>query len=241
MRGGKQKVKKGELSFGGDARDYVLTTMNQRTLWALAGALSLAQAPVASLKAAPVGQPAKTIAVHQFPKEAKLVDQVVVPVPSEVFAVLDKLGKPSWPEVLRPQKSMAAPTGSKEQVSLMLGVVIAEGFIAVEAENSEEVKNIGNSVRSLAKAIGVERAVRGRANSIVEFADKRRWMEVRKELDLALADVRQATREADCKAVCVKCNSGDVAYLYQPTNSYWHSGWGVCEANALRAQAGETK
>lgn len=175
--------------------------MNQRTLWALAGALSLAQAPVASLKAAPVAQPAKTIAVHQFPKEAKLVDQVVVPVPSEVFAVLDKLGKPSWPEVLRPQKSMAAPTGGKEQVSLMLGVVIAEGFIAVEAENAEEVKNIGNSVRSLAKAIGVERAVRSRANSIVEFAEKRRWTEVRKELDLALADVRHAMIELNSESL----------------------------------------
>jgi hypothetical protein len=196
-----EKLKKGELSFCSDAREYKFTTMNQRTFWALAGALSLAQAHVALLKAAPAAQPAKTIAVHQFPKEAKLVDQVVVPVPSEVFAVLDKLGKPSWPEVLRPQKSMAAPTGSKEQVSLMLGVVIAEGFIAVEAENSEEVKNIGNSVRSLAKAIGVERAVRGRANSIVEFADKRRWMEVRKELDLALADVRQAMIELNSESL----------------------------------------
>jgi hypothetical protein len=175
--------------------------MNQSTLWALTGALLLAQAPVSPLKAAPSGQPAKTIAVHQFPKEAKLVDQVVVPVPSEVFAVLDKLGKPSWPEVLRPQKSMAAPTGGKEQVSLMLGVVIAEGFIAVEAENSEEVKNIGNSVRSLAKAIGVEKAVRNRANSIVEFADKRRWTEVRKELDLALADVRQAMIELNSESL----------------------------------------
>jgi hypothetical protein len=175
--------------------------MNLSTLWALTGALLLVQAPVSPLTAAPAGQPAKTIAVHNFPKEAKLVDQVVVPVPSEVFAVLDKLGKPSWPEVLRPQKSMAAPTGGKEQVSLMLGVVIAEGFIAVEAENSEEVKNIGNSVRSLAKAIGVEKAVRNRANSIVEFADKRRWTEVRKELDLALADVRQAMIELNSESL----------------------------------------
>lgn len=190
-----------ELSFGADRRESQTTIMNLSNLWALTGALLLVQAPVSPLTAAPAGQPAKTIAVHNFPKEAKLVDQVVVPVPSEVFAVLDKLGKPSWPEVLRPQKSMAAPAGGKEQVSLMLGVVIAEGFIAVEAENSEEVKNIGNSVRSLAKAIGVEKAVRNRANSIVEFADKRRWTEVRKELDLALADVRQAMIELNSESL----------------------------------------
>lgn len=175
--------------------------MNQRTFRALAGALLLAQGHFAGPGEALAAQPAKTIPVPQFPKEAKLVDQVVVPVPSEVFAVLDKLGKPSWPEVLRPQKSVAAPVGGKEQVSLLLGVVIAEGFIAVEAENSEEVKNIGNSVRTLAKAIGVEKAVRSRANSIVEFADKRRWTEVRKELDLALSDVRQAMIELNSESL----------------------------------------
>lgn len=141
--------------------------------------------------------PAQTIDVSQFPKETKMVDQVVVPVPSEVFAVLDKMGKPNWTEVLRPLKSVVAPVGGKEQISLRLGSVIAEGFIAVEAENAEQVKHIGNSVRSLAKAIGVEKAVNRRASSIVEYAEKRRWTEVRKELDLALKEVRDAMLELD--------------------------------------------
>ncbi len=169
--------------------------MNERTLCALASALTLATAT------GHAATPAKSISVSQFPKEAKLVEQVIVPVPSEVFAVLDKLGKPNWPEVLRSQKNLATPTGGKEQISLMLGVVIAEGFVAVEAENGDEVKNIGNSVRSLSKAIGVEKAVSRRANSIVEFADKRRWAEVRKELDLALTDVRQAMMELNSESL----------------------------------------
>ncbi|RFC41802.1 MAG: hypothetical protein DVB28_002180 [Verrucomicrobia bacterium] len=169
--------------------------MNERILCALAGAMTLAGAATSS------AVPAKTIAVNQFPKEAQLVERVLVPVPSEVFSVLDKLGKPNWPDVLRPQKGLATPAGGKEQISLMLGVVIAEGFIAVEAENGEEVKNIGNSVRSLAKAIGVEKAVSRRANSIVEYAEKKRWAEVRKELDLALTDVRQAMMELNSESL----------------------------------------
>ena len=140
-------------------------------------------------------QPAKSIVLKEFPKATNLVDQVVVPVPSEVFSALDKLGKQGWAEVVRPQKGVASPSGGKEQISLLLGIVIADGFVAVEAENAEEVKAIGNSVRTLAKTIGVEKAVSRRANSIVEFAEKRRWVEVRKELDLALADVRQAMQE----------------------------------------------
>ena len=185
---GRQRLR---LSFCTDRGCFLTTIMNYRFLCALAGAVTLCDP---GAYAAP---PAQHIDVSQFPKEVKLVEQVVVPVPSEVFAVLDKLGKPNWPEVLRPLKGVATPSGGKEQISLMLGSIIAEGFIAVEAENVEEVKHIGNSVRSLAKAIGVEKAVNRRANSIVEYADKKRWAEVRKELDLALKDVREAMLELD--------------------------------------------
>jgi hypothetical protein len=47
----------------------------------------------------------------------------------------------------------------------------------------------------------VEKAVSRRANSIVEYAEKKRWAEVRKELDLALADVRQAMIELNSESL----------------------------------------
>ncbi|NBV85581.1 MAG: hypothetical protein EBS01_04810 [Verrucomicrobia bacterium] len=188
--------------------------MKHRSQCAQSGAVPAARRPIAAKLALslvfcasclPVAahgsQPAKSISLNAYPKGTNLVEQVVVPVPSEVFSVLDKLGKPAWAEVVRPQKSVASPSGGKEQISLLLGIVIADGFVAVEAENADEVKAIGNSVRTLAKTIGVERAVSRRANSIAEFADKRRWVEVRKELDLALSDVRQAMEELNSEAL----------------------------------------
>lgn len=123
----------------------------------------------------------------------QMIDEVVVPVPNEVFRVLDKLGKPNWNEVLRPMRGVAkAPSGGAEQTSLLLGTVIAEGFIAVEAENAEEVKKIGKSVLNLSRAINVEKAVQRRSQSIIDAADGKDWNKVRVELDGALADVRQA-------------------------------------------------
>ena len=191
-----------------------LKIMKQRFLCARNGAASATKMPAAAKLALNVclscaslstallaNQPAKNIALKEFPKATNLVEQVVVPVPSEVFSALDKLGKQGWAEVVRPQKGVAAPSGGKEQISLLLGIVIADGFVAVEAENAEEVKAIGNSVRTLAKTIGVEKAVSRRANSIVEFAEKRRWVEVRKELDLALSDVRQAMQELNSESL----------------------------------------
>jgi hypothetical protein len=83
----------------------------------------------------------------------------------------------------------------REQTALLLGTVIAEGFIAVEATNAEEVKRIGRSVQNLSKAIGVEKAAYPRSKAIIDAADKHDWKNVRHELDLALGDVKQAMTE----------------------------------------------
>lgn len=137
-------------------------------------------------------QPPKKIDVSQLPKQAQMIDEVVVPVPSEIFAVLDKQGKPHWAAVLRPSDGVVQAPGGAEHTSLLLGAVIAEGFIAVEAENAEEVKNIGRSVLNLSKAIGVEKAVKRRSQSIIDAAEDKDWTKVRRELDGARADVEEA-------------------------------------------------
>ncbi len=140
-------------------------------------------------------EPPAKIDVSQLPSQARMIDEVVVPVPSEVFGILDKLGQPHWEEVLRPSKGVAKPAGGAEQIALMLGNVIAEGFIAVEAENAEEVKKIGKSVLSLSEGIGVKKAVQRRSQSIIDAADEKDWRKVRRELDGALADVKEAMSE----------------------------------------------
>lgn len=130
------------------------------------------------------------IDVRKLP--AKVIDDVVVPVPSEVFGVLDKMGRPNWNAVQRPINGVAQPIGEQPQIALLLGSVIAEGFIAVEAEDAEEVKQIGKSVLNLATALGVKKSVVKRSNSIIDYAGKKDWTAVRKELDLALQDVKSA-------------------------------------------------
>ena len=146
-------------------------------------------------------RPAKQIDLRQFP--ADTVENVVVPVPSEVFAVLDQLGNPNWREQLGPAATHPA-TANRAKDALLLGTVIADGFIAVEAEDSERVKEIGRNVLTLAEAINVRKSVVARSNSIVEKADAREWNAVRREFDGALQDVNQAM---------VELNDGPLAQL----------------------------
>ena len=143
---------------------------------------------VLPLNAAP---PAK-IDVSKLPQQSRVVGDVIVPVPSEIFGVLDKLQRPRWAEVLRPMKSVAKPFGERPQVALYLGTVIAEGFVAVEAEDADQVEKIGRSVLSISEALGVDKAVKKRANAIIDAGNRKEWRQVRGELDGALSEVKDA-------------------------------------------------
>ena len=138
-------------------------------------------------------EPKQHIDVGKLPQQATLVEDVIVPVPSEVFGVLDKLGSPNWHDVLR--SDMPPTPGARPETALLLGDVIAEGFIAVEAQDPEQVKKIGRTVLDLSAAMGVRKAVIARSNAIIEFADKKDWARTRQELDGALQDVKQAMDE----------------------------------------------
>ena len=156
------------------------------TATACMAALGAVVAPARSADDVP-----QQIDLSKFPAAA--VQDVVVPVPSEIFNVLDKLGQPNWKGELR--DSLGKNTGNRAQVALLLGTVIAEGFIAVEAEDSERVKQIGREVLELSTAIGVQKAVVARSKAIIEKADARDWNGTRKELDGALQDVSGAMDE----------------------------------------------
>jgi hypothetical protein len=139
----------------------------------------------------PAQEPPSKVDLSKFP--AASVDDVVVPVPSEVFLVLDKLGSPNWRSELFDNEG--TNTGNRAQVALLLGTVIADGFIAVQAEDPVRVKEIGQDVLTLSDAIGVRKAVLARSKSITEKADARKWAEVRREFDGALQDVQGAMEE----------------------------------------------
>ncbi len=155
---------------------------------ALLPALLFAALP---LQAAP---PSK-IDVSKLPQQTRAIGDVIVPVPSEIFGILDKLTKPRWAEVLRPMKGVAKASGEQAQVALYLGTVIAEGFVAVEAEDSDQVQKIGRSVLNLSQSLGVQKAVEKRAKAIIDAGDNKDWKLVRKELDRALSEVREAMAE----------------------------------------------
>src|SRR3977135_1410334 len=88
---------------------------------------------------------------------SKRVENVVVPLPNEVFGALNKLGSVNWHEYVRTGKGNNFT--ERPRIALLLGTVIADGFIAVQAEDAPAVKEIGQRVQALAPGTGVERSI----------------------------------------------------------------------------------
>src|ERR1700731_4501514 len=124
---------------------------------------------------------------------SKKVENVVLPLPNEIFGALNKLGSVNWREYVRTEKS--SNFTERPRIALLLGTVIADGFIAVQAEDAPTVKEIGQRVLTLSKGIGVGNSITPHAKAIIEAADKRKWENVRQELDRTQNSVQQAMNE----------------------------------------------
>lgn len=115
-------------------------------------------------------------------------DSLTIPTPGELFAALQKPGKPNWPEQYR--APVSATYRNRAQIALNLGGLIADGFIAVEAQDGQQVKNIGTDIIKLAKALGVSENVLSRGNSINEFAENDEWDTLHEELEATQNEVK---------------------------------------------------
>lgn len=128
-------------------------------------------------------------------------DDVVIPVPSEIFNALDKLGgNPNWKSAVAPVNTKLHPT-KEPDIGLLLGTVIANGFIAVQAKDASQVKDVGRRVLVLSKSLGVEREVVSHCNSINEAADNNDWQAIRSEFDKAQSSVRSAMERLNSKDI----------------------------------------
>jgi len=129
------------------------------------------------------------IPADQLTKAAS-TDSISIPTPGELFAALEKSGKINWAGQYRGPIPMTYR--NRAQIALNLGGLIADGFIAVEAKDGQQVKNIGSDIIKLAKALGVSEKLLSRGNSINEFAENNEWDTLQEELEATQNEVKSS-------------------------------------------------
>jgi hypothetical protein len=135
------------------------------------------------------GEEAQRLSSDQMAKAAR-TDSISVPTPGELFAALGKTGKINWSAQYRGPIPMTY--SNRAQIALNLGGLIADGFIAVEAKDGQQVKNIGSDIIKLGKALGVSEQLLSRGNSINEFAEHNEWDTLQAELEATENEVKSS-------------------------------------------------
>jgi len=165
------------------------------------GAISLTAMILAATGAETGRLPADQLA------KAARSDSISIPTPGELFAALEKPGKTNWSGQYRGPMPMTYR--NRAQIALNLGGLIADGFIAVEAKDSQQVKNIGSDIIKLAKALGVSENLLRRGNSINEFAENDEWDTLQEELEATQNEVKSSMQShSDQDLVILLCLGG---------------------------------
>lgn len=159
-------------------------------------------------------------------KGAVVLDEVSLPTPGEFFAAINKLDRPNWSQ-LAARKPGPLATANRAQTSLNLGVRVADGFIAVEAQDGQQVKNVGKDIIDLAKGLGVSQSILARGNSLSDFAENNDWTALKEELDATENEVKlqmAAQKDSDLISLVtiggwlrgVQAASGVIGSAYRP-------------------------
>ena len=136
-----------------------------------------------------VGAETGHLPADQLAKAIK-TEAISIPTPGELFAAVEKPGEPNWAAQYRGPMPMTYR--NRAQIALNLGGLIADGFIAVEAKDGQQVKNIGSDIIKLAKALGVSENLLSRGNSINEFAENDEWDTLQEELEATQNEVKSS-------------------------------------------------
>ena len=146
--------------------------------------------------------PGPSAITEQQRGEAVFLDALSIPCPGEVFVALNKACRPNWATLVTP--ATAPVTTDRSQLALVVGILAANGYIAVEAQDGQQVRNVGREIMAVAKSLGVSQSLMGRGNSLMEFAENNAWE--------ALADELEAT-ENEVKATMVEQKDHDLVTL----------------------------
>lgn len=115
------------------------------------------------------------------------INEFTTPSIAKLFSDLDDLGTipyrelpPYLPESLPPERL---------RLALNLGTLIADGFLAVQAEKIEDIEAVGRSILDTAKALGAGKRIARHGKALLENSLLGQWDSLKEELAATQKDV----------------------------------------------------
>jgi hypothetical protein len=144
--------------------------------------------PAAGDKEKPKGpQVPEDLLQDEHLREEYGVNDFTTPSIRKIFGQLDKLGSLPYDKLKREIAKGTSP--DRTIVSLTLGVLIGDGFLAAQSEKVEDLENIGRAVLRHAKVLATGARVSEHAKAILENSALGDWKSLREELSATQKDV----------------------------------------------------
>lgn len=139
------------------------------------------------------------LACAQLAPVARAAEDTGVPAPvaartpEDLIVALGRCAKPDWASKYRPP--LAASPSSRAQIALLVGSLFADGYLAAQAEDAQQCRNVGKDIMALAKTLGVQAELLDRSRSLADSAQRRDWPLLRRELEATESDLCAALRK----------------------------------------------
>jgi hypothetical protein len=133
-------------------------------------------------------QPTENPAEHE--REELGINPYTAPSVADIFQQLDDL-KPLPFEQLKRDFPQATHAG-REQMGMVFGGLVADGFLIVECQKKNLVEDLGRILLRQARSLGVGDRVMRHSASLTELGKNGDWLAVRRELISTQQDVEQA-------------------------------------------------
>lgn len=130
------------------------------------------------------------------------VNTFTAPSINELFTQLDVLGEIQYEELKFPSPIELSP--KRRQIALSLGIFIADGFAAIQANQLGDIEVIGRNILAHAEALGTGERVQRHSRNIIQAATEG----ARDQLRESLAQTQQ-----DVEAEMVELRDVDIAHL----------------------------
>lgn len=141
-----------------------------------------------AVSTAPGQAPVENPAEHE--REELGVNPYTAPSVAEIFQQLDDL-KPLPFDQLKRDFPQATHAG-REQMGMVFGGLVADGFLIVESQKKNLVEDLGRVLLRQARSLGVGDRVMRHSASLTELGKKGDWPAVRRELISTQQDVEEA-------------------------------------------------
>lgn len=135
----------------------------------------------------------QSVSEQDYEREELGVNPYTAPSITRIFQQLDEL-KPLPCDQLRRDYPQPAH-GTREQMALVFGGLIADGFFLVACEKKDLIEDFGRVLLRQAQSLSVADRVTRHSASVTELAHHGDWPAVRNELIATQADVEQALIE----------------------------------------------